>query len=410
MTGDVLGQPYFRRFWAADTVSMFGTYVSTIALQVLVLVTLHGSGSDVGLLNGARWLPYLLLGLLAGALVDRRAHRPVLVVTDLGRAVLLLAIPLLAALDRLTLPLLLVFMVAFGTLSLFNDAAAQSFLPRVVDRSSLVAANARLDQSSAVAQTSGPVLGGALVGVLGAPVAVLVDAVSYLVSGVLTATVRVTETVTDHREGPGLRREIADGVRWIYRHPVLAPLAWSTHAWFLFNSMLGTVFVTFVIHGLHLGAFELGLTLSAAGIGALAGALVSTRLGATYGAGRTVLASRFAQPVAWAVIALVPQTGSDAVVVGVLAFGQLLFGFAMGAENANEMGYWQANTPDELQGRTNATRRSANRAMIVVGAPLGGFLADAIGYRPVLWIGAAGFAAATLALALSPFRHARHDD
>src|SRR6476469_9241019 len=121
MTGDVLGQPYFRRFWAADTVSMFGTYVSTIALQVLVLVTLHGNGSDVGLLSGARWLPSLLLGLLAGALVDRRAHRPVLVVTDLGRAVLLLAIPLLAALDRLTLPLLLVFMVAFGTLSLFND-------------------------------------------------------------------------------------------------------------------------------------------------------------------------------------------------------------------------------------------------------------------------------------------------
>ncbi|MEO5711223.1 MAG: MFS transporter [Nocardioidaceae bacterium] len=410
MTGEVLGQRHFRRFWAADTVSIFGTYVTTIALQVLVVVTLGGTAFDVGLLNGARWLPYLLLGLLVGALVDRLAHRPVLVVTDLGRGVLLLVIPLLAALDRLTLPLLLVFMVVFGTMSLFSDAAAQSFLPRVVDRSSLVAANARLDQSSAVAQTSGPVIGGALVSVLGAPVAVLVDAVSYLVSGVVIATVRVTETVSDHRDGPGLRREIADGLRWIYRHPVLAPLALSTHGWFLFNSMLGTVFVPFVLLGLHLSAFELGLTLAAAGVGGLVGSLASTRLGTTYGAGLTVLASRFAQPVAWAVIALAPQSGSDPVVVAVLAFGQLLFGLAMGAQSANEMGYWQANTPDELQGRTNATRRSANRAMIVVGAPLGGFLADAIGFRPVLWIGVVGFVVVTTALAWSPFRHARHDD
>ena len=301
--------------------------------------------------------------------------------TDLGRGLLLGAIPLLWLADLLTLPVLLAFMVVFGTMALFSDAASQSFLPRIVDRSSLLAANARLDQSSAVAQTSGPVVGGALVTALGAPVAVLVDAVSYLVSGVLLATLKVTETVSAHRDGPGLRREIADGVRWIYRHPVLAPLAFSTHGWFLFNSLLGTVFVPFVLLGLHLSAFELGLTLAATGVGGLVGSLASTRLGTRYGAGWVVLASRFAQPVAWAVIALA-QPGPH--VVGVLALGQFVYGLALGTENANEMGYWQSVTPDELQGRTNATRRSVNRAMIVVGAPLGGFLADAVGYRPVL--------------------------
>lgn len=407
MTGDVLAQRGFLRFWTAETVSGFGSAVTTIALQVLVLETLHGTAGDVGLLNGARWLPYLVLGLVVGALVDRRRRRPVLVVTDLGRAVLLGAIPLLWVVDRLTLPVLLGFMVVFGTLSLFSDAASQSILPRLVERRHLLAANARLDQSSAVAQTSGPVIGGALVTVLGAPVGVLVDAVSYLVSGVLVATVEVTETVSPHREGPGLRREIGDGLRWIYLHPVLAPLAASTHGWFLFNSMLGTVFVPFVLQGLDLSPFQLGLTLAAAGVGGLAGSLLSTRLGLRYGAGRTVLASRFAQPVAWAVIALASQSPY---VVGVLALGQFLYGFTLGAENANEMGYWQAVTPDELQGRTNATRRSVNRAMIVVGAPLGGFLADAVGYRPVFWVGVVGFVVVTAGLALSPFRDVRHAD
>ena len=203
MTQEVLRQTAFARFWSAETVSGLGSHVTTIALQVLVVVTLHGTASDVGLLNGARWLPYLVLGLVVGALVDRRPRKPVLVATDLGRGLLLGAVPLLWLADRLTLPLLLAFMVGFGTMSLLNDAASQSFLPRLVQRRHLLAANARLDQSSSVAQTSGPVIGGALVAALGAPLAVLVDAVSYLVSGLTIATIRVSETVVERGADPG---------------------------------------------------------------------------------------------------------------------------------------------------------------------------------------------------------------
>lgn len=409
MTQEVLRQTAFARFWSAETVSGLGSHVTTIALQVLVVVTLHGTASDVGLLNGARWLPYLVLGLVVGALVDRRPRKPVLVATDLGRGLLLGAVPLLWLADRLTLPLLLAFMVGFGTMSLLNDAASQSFLPRLVERRHLLAANARLDQSSSVAQTSGPVIGGALVAALGAPLAVLVDAVSYLVSGLTIATIRVSETVVERGSGPGLRREVADGLRWVYRHPVLAPHALTTHGWFLFSSMLSTVFVPFVLLELGLSPFGLGLTLAAAGVGGLVGSLLSVRVGLRYGAGRTVVACHAAMPLAWAAIALAPQ-GPVPVVVAVVAAGQLVYGLALGAENANEMGYRQAVTPDELQGRMNTTIRSVNRAMIVVGAPLGGFLADAFGYRPILWVGVAGLAAVTVLLGLSPFRSARHDD
>ncbi|MBB6629086.1 MFS transporter [Nocardioides sp. KIGAM211] len=409
---EVLRDPGFARFWTAETVSGFGTYVTTVALQVLVVLTLDGSAADVGFVSAARWLPYVVLGLVVGALVDRRRRQPLLVVTDLGRGLLLCAIPLLAWLGGLSVPVLMAVMVAFGTLALVNDAATQSFVPRLVPRASLLAANARLDQSDAVAQTSGPAIGGALVGLLGAPVAVLVDAASYLLSAALTASIRVTETVRVPTEPPHLLREVRAGLRWVYRHRVLTPFALGTHGWFVCHSALTTVYVTYVLLGLDLGTFQLGLTLAAAGVGGLVGSLAATRVGLRWGVGRTVITSWLLSPVGWAVIVLAPDPGPGSAVptVAVLMAGQLVCGLAMGLENANSMGYRQAVTPDALQGRMNITMRSINRAMVVVGAPLGGLLGDAVGYRPVMLGGIVGFVLLAAGLALSPYRHARHDD
>lgn len=411
---DVFRYPDFMRFWVAETVSGFGSSITTMALQVLVVLTLHGSAGDVGLLNASRWAPYLLIGLVVGALVDRRRRRPILVATDLGRAILLVTIPLLWMRDELNLPTLMALMVAFGTLSLLSDAAAQSFLPRLVSGPSLLAANARLDQSSSVIQTSGPLVAGGLVTALSAPVAVLVDAVSYLVSGLTIATIRTAEpSPAADKRGRNLRREVSDGLRWVYRHRVLAPLTLATHGWFLCNSMVTTVLVPFALLGLQLSAFELGMTLAAAGVGGLLGSLVSTRVGLRWGAGRTVIACRAVMPLAWAVIAFAPgpaDSHTRAFAVLVVGSGQFLYGLALGVENANEMGYRQAVTPDELQGRMNTTTRSVNRAMIVVGAPVGGLLADSFGYRPVMVAATAGFALVAACLAASPFRHARHSD
>jgi MFS family permease len=412
--GDVFRHAGFVRFWTASTVSDFGTYITTLAIQVLVVLTLHGTATDVGLVNAARWLPYLLLGLVAGALVDRRPRRPVLVVSDLGRGLLLAAIPVLWWADVLTVAVVVVFMAVFGLLSLANDAAFQSYLPRLVPSSELLAANARLDQSASVAQTSGPVVAGALVGWLGAPVAVLVDAVSYVVSGVAIASIKVSATVVRSSEAlPSLRREIGAGLRWVYGHQMLAPMAITTHAWFLFNAMVGTVHVPYALVELDLSPFVFGVTMAAAGAGGLLGSLLATRVGLAFGAGRTAIVSQALAPLAWALIALAPsaqdgQTGMPAVVL-VMA-GQFVFGLSIGVENANTLGYRQAVTPDELQGRMNITMRSINRAMIVFGAPLGGLLAEAIGNRQTLWIGVAGFTAVAVALAVSPFRNARHSD
>ncbi|HEY0948979.1 MFS transporter, partial [Nocardioides sp.] len=177
--------PEFARFWWGEAVSGLGTAITTLALQTVVLTTLHGGTTEVGWLNSARWLPYLLLGLVVGALVDRVRRRPVMVVTDLSRAGLLALIPLAWTFDVLSLPLLLVVVVLFGTVSLVNDAASMSFVPRVVPRHGLQRAHARLDAADAVSQTAGPAVAGALIRIVGAPLAVLVDAATYVFSAAM---------------------------------------------------------------------------------------------------------------------------------------------------------------------------------------------------------------------------------
>jgi MFS family permease len=153
------GCPGFGPFWAAATVSSFGTYITTLAVQVLVVLTLRGGAADVGLVSAARWLPYLLFGVFAGVFVDRARRRPILVTTDFVRCVLLVAIPTLAVAHHLSLVVLVAFMVVFGLASLANDAASQSFLPRLVPPRLLTRANARLDQSDAVALATSCVAG-----------------------------------------------------------------------------------------------------------------------------------------------------------------------------------------------------------------------------------------------------------
>lgn len=399
----------FFAYWAAYTVSGFGTSLTIIALQVLVVVDLGGSAVDVGLLNAARWLPYLAFGLIVGALVDRRRRKPLLVGADLGRAVVLLGIPLLYILGWLSLPALLALVVAVGLLSLVGDAASQSLVPRIVPRRALVAAHARTDQSDAIVQTSGPVVAGALVTLIGAALAIVVDAVSYLLSAFAIGRIRVDEPVQAAAAPRRLREEIADGLRWVYRHRVLGPMAFGTHGWFLFNSILSTVFTPFVLIGLHLDPFQLGVALAGAGAAALIGSTLSHRAGTRWGAGYAVIASNLLMVVGWCIIALTPHSIAPWLIVVVLTLGQAFQGFGMGLSNANEMGYRQAVTPDELQARTNTTLRSMNRAAIVVGAPIGGLLADSMGYTPTLWIAIGGILAVTAFLAVSPFRTARHD-
>ncbi|SED11188.1 Predicted arabinose efflux permease, MFS family [Nocardioides exalbidus] len=398
--------PSFARYWRASAVSGFGTYVTLFALQALVVLTLDGTASDVGWLNAVRWLPYLVVGIVVGALVDGRRRLPLMVGTDVVQAVLLLAIPLLWWLDVLTLPVLLVVVAAYGTAAVVNSSASMSFLPRIVGREDLQRAHARIDGADAVATTSGPAIGGLLVSLVGAPVAVLVDSLTYLYSAL---TLRRIE----HEEPParagltvrGLLADIGEGIRWAYGRSGLATLAINTHGWFLAHAVVGVVLAPYAFLVLDLSAVQLGVTGAVGGVGAVVGTLVTTAVGRRLGTGWTIILCHAITTVAVVTYAVAGQVGGAAVVV--LALGQLLYGLAMGMSNSHEMSYRQLVTPDELQARTNTTLRSLNRAVVVVASPIAGILADAWGITPVLVLSAVLFGLVTLSLAATPFRNVR---
>lgn len=398
----------FLLHWRAAAVSGVGTYVTLFALQALVVLALDGTAGDVGWLNAARWLPFLVLGLLVGAVVDGRHRLPIMVSTDLAQAALLTSIPLLWWLHLLTMPVLLVVVALYGAASVVNAAADMALLPRLVDGPDLQRAHARLDGADAVASTGGPALGGAAVSLVGAPLTVLLDALSHLYSAVTLRGLRVDEPPP--RRGVTVRRlllDVRDGFRWAYGGSGLAPLALTTHGWFLAHAAVGVVLAPYALRTLGLSAAEFGLVGAVGGLGAVAGALVTTAVGRRLGTGRTVIACHGVTTLGVVVMLLAAQVGSDGAALGVLMAGQALYGLAMGASNSHETGYRQLVTPDELQARTNTTLRALNRGVIVVGAPTAGLLADAYGIRPVLAVAAAGFGVVTLALASTSFRSVR---
>ncbi|ROP40355.1 MFS transporter [Saccharothrix texasensis] len=394
----------FVRFWAADAVSLVGTAITTLALRAVAVLALGASATEAGVLEAARWLPYLLFGLVAGALVDRRRRRPVLIGADLARAAVLALIPLAAFTGALTMPLLIGLMVVFGTLSLFYDAAHQSFLPLLVPTERLTDANARLEQTRAGAQAFGPLVAGGLVKLVGGPLAVLVDAVSYLVSGLLLATLRTAEQPVEPPPQRDLRGEVREGLRWVYRHEVLRPLAIGSHAWFLCISVAGTAYTMLVLDELGFDAFLYGVMFAVGGVGGLLGASLSGPVGRRFGVGPVIVAARWLTPVGYA---LAPLATSATTGLALLCAAQFVFFLSAILDAPVEMGYRQSVTPDRLMGRMNATMRSVNRAMIVFGALVGGVLADLLGNRSALWISVTGLVATATGMTFSAVRRAR---
>ncbi|MFG1793684.1 MFS transporter [Nocardia sp. NPDC049149] len=393
----------FVGFWAADSVSMFGTYITAQALQLLAVETLDAAPLELGILRAAQWLPYLLLGLLAGVLIDRHRRKPILVGADLIRAAVLALIPLAALVHALTMPLLIGLVLVFGAVSLLYDAAHQSFLPSLVPARLLTQANVRLEQSSAVAQVAGQGIAGWLIKFLGPPTAILIDAVSYLISGVVLAKLPVVERKPT-REARTVRAEIGEGLRWVYGHRTLGPLALSSHAWFFFTSMVSALYAYYVVKDLGFDAAAHGMTLTVGGLGAVIGSSLATKLGTRFEVGPAVIAANWLSPAGYALIPLA-HNGTSA--FAILCAGQFLFWLSVGSTSPLEMGYCQSVTPDHLLGRRSAITRSLNRGAIVLGAPLGGLLAATFSVRTALWIGVAGLTVSVAALTVSPFRHAR---
>ncbi|WP_295791831.1 MFS transporter [uncultured Microbacterium sp.] len=410
---EVLRTPAFALFWSATTLRAFGTAIAGVAFQVLIVTVVGATPLQISILSALSVVPYLFLGLIIGALMDRWRRQPTLVLTSIGRAVVLAAVPVLLLTGTLTFWSLAAVVLLLGILTLFADSAAQPLLPHLVARRSLVVANARLGQSATVAGTAGPALGGTLLTLLGPPALFVIEACLLTVSAVLQSRIRVREERAPKRgRGRHIGHEIAEGWRFTYRHRTLRPLALSVHTWFLAHSIVTTLFGVFTLRELGVTEWAFGLILAAGGIGGFVGALLAPRIGTRLGAGRAILLGRSITVVPWLALAVLPLTAATslAILLPLLAAVQFVYALSQGIEDANEMGYRQAAAPDALQGRMNSTIRTVNRVVFFVGALLAGVLATLLGSHAAIGIAAVVFAVAALVIVVSPLRRARHDD
>lgn len=384
----------FMWLWGSQTVSQFGTQVSLLAIPLTAAVTLDASAGQMGLVTAAETAPFLLFGLFAGAIVDRVRRRPILIWTDIGRALLLALIPLAWALDVLRIELLIAVGFLVGVMNVFFDVSYQSYLPGLVERRHLVEGNSKLETSRAGAQIAGPGIAGGLIQVLSAPVAIVLDAVSFIISGILLGFIRKEEPEPAPRPADrSMFSEIGEGVSFIARHRLLMPIAGCTATSNFFSGMVVALLVLYLTSDLDLSAGLIGLIFAGGSVGFMLGALTASRVASRIGLGPTITLSI---ALSGAGFWLVPLAGGPRLVtIGMLVLALFVFSAGGAVYNINQVSLRQTITPDHLLGRMNATMRFLVWGVLPLGNLAGGVLGELIGLRATLFVGVAG---ATLAV------------
>jgi len=392
----------FGRLWGSVGVSLLGTQVSMLALPMTALGVLHASAGQVALLAAAGTAPFLLLGLPAGAWVDRFPRRALMVRTDLLRGVLLASVPAAYLFGVLTLVQLYVVAFGVGALSVFFDVASLSVLPALVPHERIAEANGKLEAARATGQTSGPAIGGVLVQVLTAPVAVVVDAVSYLASALLLRGLpEVPAPPAPERREP-LRRLVGEGLRFCLSHRYIRPLA-AGAAWlnFCFQGLLA-IFVTHAVRDLHLSAGTVGLVLAGSNVGYLLGSLLVPRLNARIGVGRAIGLGA-AMHLALLLVAFAPGTWT----VAWLTLGFTIPAMGLAFWNVNAVSLRQVSTPSAFLARMNASNRFLIWGTMPLGAGAAGVLAGALGLHAAVAILCVGAPFSAVPVFLSAVRSVR---
>ena len=400
----------YMKIWSAATISQMGSQVSQIAIPFIAAVVLRAAPFEVALLGAIEMLPFILFALPAGAWLDRVRRRPVLIAGDLGRAAALFSIPVAYAFGVLTIWQLYAVGFVAGLLTVFFDVADQSYLPALLNAEDLIEGNAKLEISASAAQIAGPGLGGGLISLVAAPIAVVVDAVSFLASGGLISLVRKPEPKPARKVGDdgmqtGLSQEIGEGLRYVLGNRYLRMIAGSTATSNLGSSLAFSIFPIFAWVQLGLSPALTGAAFSIGSIGVLLGAVVAAPLTRRLGLGPVIVASMFIDGPALFLVAFMPST---ALVAGAMLIGaQMLMGFSAVVYNVNQVSFRQAITPLDMQGRMNATMRFIVWGTMPLGSVAGGILASFLPLRTTVLVGALIASSAFLWVLASPVRSLR---
>lgn len=390
----------FGAFWTGYTVSQLGDRVTELALPLIAVVMLGATAGQLGLLTAAVWLPSLL-SLFVGAWVDQRARkRRLMVLADLARAVVLLSLPVAYLLDAVTFTQLIVVALLTGAGGVLFNMAYPSFFVALVERNSYLDVNSKLSTSRAASFVVGPALGGALISAVTAPVAVLVDAVSFVASGVLIGRLRVDERAPDRQDQATLGRRVVDGLRFIARHEILRASLGCSTTLNLFTFIANALLVLFASRQLGLPAGVIGLAFGIGAAGGLVGAVLAPVVGRRIGIGRAIVVGAILFPAPFALVAA--AGGSMWTKAAVLSAAELLSSIGVMLFDVNQNALRASVTPDELRGRVAGAYSAVNYGVRPLGAVLGGALGTTLGLRPTLLIAAVGGTAAFLWLLPSP--------
>ena len=431
--------PDFTKLWSAATISLLGTQISLIAIPAIAVLLLHVSPFEVALLGTIEFLPFLLFTLPAGVWVDRLPRRRILIAGDVGRALMLATIPIAWFSGVLTIWQLYVVGFVNGVLTVFFDIADQSYLPTVLERDQLVDGNAKLQGSMSISQIIGQPLGGGVIGLLTAPLAVALDAVSYVASALLIFAIRRKEPATGGRSSAaavsaeetadaptagasvaaeisvdskaaeadvgqqGLRQEVAEGLRFVIRHRYLRNIAATTSLSNLFGNIVFAIYPVYAYVNLGLTPELVGLAGGGFGLGALVGAVTANRIAQRIGVGPAIVASiAISGP-----SALLVAVASHDTAVLLLAAAGFIGSWGAVVYNVNQVSLRQAITPEPLLGRMNATMRFLVWGTIPIGQVIGGTIATVFGTPAAVWFGALASLVSFVPVALSPVRQLR---
>lgn len=399
--GSLWREGNFLTFWSGQAASQLGAQITELAIPVLAVVVLHVSAFEVGVLNAAGVAAFLVIGLPAGAWIDRMRKRHVMIVADAVRALALACLPILWAAGMLQLWHLAAVALVMGVATVFFDVAYQSIIPVLVEEDQIAQANGKLETTMQLAGLGGPAVGGWLISVLTAPFAIVATSGTYLVSLVALLGTRDREHLEPARAHAPIRREIAEGLRWVFGNPLLRRIVGTTAVSNLFGMMTGTMFPLLVLRQLGLGADVLGLVLSLGALGGLIGAIATPHLVRGLGEGRALVAGAVGFGTVGVCVPLAAELPGLA--LPLLVAGGFFGNAGVLIYNITQVSFRQRITPRHLLARMNASVRFCVWGVMPIGALLAGVLGERIGLTPTLWIGALGALLSVSFVVLGPF-------
>lgn len=391
----------FLTMWGGQALAQLGSQIAELAIPVVAVLLLHANEFEVGVLNAAFVAAFLVVGLPAGAWVDRMRKRHVMIVADVVRAVALAAIPLLWWAGALEIWHLLLVGATIGVASVFFDVSYQSIVPSLVPSRQIAEANGKLEATSQVAGIAGPAVGGWLIAVLTAPFAVIITVGTYVVSFVALLFTRDSEVVAPRQERQPIGHEIAEGLRWVFGNPLLRRIVGTTGTSNFFTTMSSTLLPLFLLRELGFSVQSMGLIFSLGAIGGLVGAIATPRIIALVGEARAIPISA----IAFSVIALLlPVAATVPDVAFALLVAQSFVGsFTVLVYNITQVTFRQRITPRRLLGRMNASIRFVVWGVMPIAALIAGGLGTWLGVVPAMWIGALGQLASAGFVVFGPF-------